>query len=643
MNEEKPSPSSDFQGLIKPPSFLGLRVDRQSLIKHFFTGSAAVTILTLFLIMYSLVSESMGFLPTYQFELKVYRQGGLEFCDYVQKPLTENTALLSKLTRAVNADVATITQKAQQRRDALFLAKGRIEEKTSLQRDAVTEAVEKTDTPPDKLAQARQALNEANARAVSEETFPDIFSAEERRQIAADFSSMQPDAAGPPAILTAMSDEFAAQDRIAKEKYATFLEGVAEFEEAAEPIVELHDSMAEMAKATKEAAVQQHMAEDARAQLTAAAESAKTPEAKAAFIKDAEATSVEPIDFKGKIEPLLAKLPEYEALVPPYVAAVKAAMAKVPQKGETKEATALINQVRKQLPKHLAHAEQSPGQMKAWQWDQPISKVQALTAFLFGGDWITNSSWQDFYGVVPLLTGSLVIAITALVIALPLSVAAAIYTNQFATPREQEIIKPFIEFIQAIPSVVLGFIGISVVGDLIKETSNIPWLQWIPGFPVQERLNMFNAGLLLALMAIPTMFSLAEDAIQNVPRAFSEASEALGATKLQTVFRVIFPASLSGVFAAMLLGLGRILGETMVVLLVAGNRIAIPNFSDGIGTVFQPAHTLTGIIAQELGEVSKGSSHWQALFMVGILLFAISLLINFVSRKVVKRFQLPKI
>ncbi|WP_075089710.1 phosphate ABC transporter permease subunit PstC [Verrucomicrobium spinosum] len=281
--------------------------------------------------------------------------------------------------------------------------------------------------------------------------------------------------------------------------------------------------------------------------------------------------------------------------------------------------------------------------MKAWQWDKPIPMVQALTAFLFGGDWITNSSWQDFYGVVPLLTGSLMIAIIALVIALPLSVAAAIYTNQFASPREQELIKPFIEFIQAIPSVVLGFIGISVVGDLIKETSNVAWLQWIPGFPVQERLNMFNAGLLLALMAIPTMFSLAEDAIQNVPRAFSEASEALGATKLQTVFRVIFPASLSGVFAAMLLGLGRIIGETMVVLLVAGNRIAIPDFSDGIGTVFQPAHTLTGIIAQELGEVSKGSSHWQALFMVGILLFTISLFINFVSRKVVKRFQLPKI
>lgn len=645
MNEEKPSPSpsTDFTGLIKPPTFMGLRIDRQSLIKHFFTGSAAVTILTLFLIMYSLLREGTGFLPTYRFELSVYRQAGLEFCDYIQKPLSENTALLGKLNRAVKADAATISQGAQARRDAALLAKGHIEDKTSLQREALEEALEKEGTPAEKITELRSALTEANKKAVAAEPLPDIFTPEEKQALAADLTGLQPDAEGMPPFIQSLMAKFAELDSQAQEKYATFFEAVEEFEAAAEPIVDLHDELGEMAKATKEAAVQQHMAEDARTQLMAAAQSAKTPEAKANFIKEAEATSVEPIDYKSKIEPILAKLPEYEAMVPPYLAAIKAAMEKVPQKGETPESTALIKEVRKQLPKHIKHTEESPAQMKAWQWDKPIPLTQALTAFLFGGDWITNSSWQDFYGVVPLLTGSLLIALTALVIALPLSVGAAIYTNQFASPREQEIIKPFIEFIQAIPSVVLGFIGISVVGDLIKETSNLPWLQWIPGFPVQERLNMFNAGVLLALMAIPTMFSLAEDAIQNVPRAFSEASEALGATKLQTVFRVIFPASLSGVFAAMLLGLGRIIGETMVVLLVAGNRIAIPNFSDGIGTVFQPAHTLTGIIAQELGEVSKGSSHWQALFMVGILLFAISLFINWVSRKVVKRFQLPKI
>jgi phosphate transport system permease protein len=180
------------------------------------------------------------------------------------------------------------------------------------------------------------------------------------------------------------------------------------------------------------------------------------------------------------------------------------------------------------------------------------------------------------------------------------------------------------------------------VGDLIKEVSGFSWLSWLPGFPIQERLNMFNAGCLLALMAVPTMFSLAEDALNNVPQAYIDASDALGATKLQTVFRVIVPAALSGIAAAILLGLGRVIGETMVVLLVAGNRIAIPDFSSGPGVIFQPAHTLTGIIAQELGEVSRGSAHWQALFMVGIVLFVISLGVNACARAVVRRFELPK-
>ncbi|MEY4485037.1 MAG: phosphate transporter permease subunit PstC, partial [Verrucomicrobiota bacterium] len=494
-----------------------------------------------------------------------------------------------------------------------------------------------------KIAELRKILSEANAAAVASMTYSKLFNAEERKALAADLLALQPDVSEMPPFIQSLMDKFMEQDKAAKEKYATFISALDAFEEAAEPITELHDGMKEQVLKVKDAATQQHMAEDARAQLLAAAATAKTAKEREAFEKDAAQTDISPIDFKTNIESLVAKLPEYELLIPPYKEALSKAMEGIPQKAETREARELIAQVRKSFPRHLQHVDESTKHMRNWQWDKPVPLIRALTAFLFGGDWITNSSWQDFYGVIPLLTGSLLIAITALLVALPLSVAAAIYTNQFASAREQEIIKPCIEFIQAIPSVVLGFIGISVLGDLIKETSNVPWLHWIPGFPVQERLNMFNAGLLLALMAIPTMFSLAEDAIQNVPRAFSEASEALGATKLQTVFRVIFPASISGVFAAMLLGLGRILGETMVVLLVAGNRIAIPDFSDGIGAVFQPAHTLTGIIAQELGEVSRGSAHWQALFMVGILLFLISLLINFLSRKVVKRFQLPKI
>lgn len=660
----EPDATSDPTGsdLIKPPRFMGLRIDRQQVIRAFFSVSAAVTILTLFLIMWSLVTEGPfrlekkfgflpvptlkgGFLDTYRWELSVYRKAGLEFCDHVKKPLTEHETIFSRLKRALGAELNTISKTSRDRRDAAILAKTHVEERAALQREALEEALEKTEpaTPPEKIEELRKAVREATMRSAAAEVLPPLFTDVEKERLLEDLRGLQPDQEDFPPFIQELMAESAKQDGLAREKFASFVSAVDEFEVAADPIIEVHDSMKEIALATKELAVQQHMAEDAVAQLLAAAATAKTPEQKAAFEKDAAQTDTAAIDFKGRIEPLLAKRADYEKLVPAYVDTVKKVMGDMPAKPVTAEARALLAKARKDLPEHIKTVEASLPHMRDWQWDKPIPLMQSLTAFLFGGDWITNSSWQDFYGMLPLLTGSLLISLTALLIALPFSIAAAIYVNQFATLREQEIIKPLIEFIQAIPSVVLGFIGISVVGDLIKSTSEVAWLQWIPGFPVAERLNMFNAGCLLALMAIPTMFSLAEDAINNVPRAFSEASEALGATKIQTVFRVIVPAATSGILAAMLLGLGRIIGETMVVLLVAGNRIAIPDFSDGIGTVFQPAHTLTGIIAQELGEVSRGSPHWQALFMVGIVLFAISLFINWASRLVARKFQLPKI
>jgi phosphate transport system permease protein len=141
-------------------------------------------------------------------------------------------------------------------------------------------------------------------------------------------------------------------------------------------------------------------------------------------------------------------------------------------------------------------------------------------------------------------------------------------------------------------------------------------------------------------MAVPTIFSLAEDAINNVPRSFKEASLALGATRLQTIIRIIVPAALSGIMAAILLGFGRVVGETMVVLLCAGNRIQIPDLSAGVGVIFQPVHTMTGIIAQEVGEVAVNSIHYRALFMVGVVLFLISLLINWLAQKIVRRYRI---
>jgi phosphate transport system permease protein len=231
------------------------------------------------------------------------------------------------------------------------------------------------------------------------------------------------------------------------------------------------------------------------------------------------------------------------------------------------------------------------------------------------------------------------ISIVALIIAIPSGIGAAVYVNQFASSREQALVKPVIEFIQAIPSVVLGFIGILVFGTVLRDISMLDSLQWIPGFPIEERLNIFTAGCLLALMSIPTIFSLAEDAINNVPSAYAEASEALGASRVQTTFRVVIPAAFSGILAAVLLGFGRVIGETMVVLLVAGNRIKIPDFTSGLGTFFQPAHTLTGIIAQELGEVPLGSVHYRALFVVGILLFTVVLAINATAHRFVNKMK----
>jgi phosphate transport system permease protein len=278
--------------------------------------------------------------------------------------------------------------------------------------------------------------------------------------------------------------------------------------------------------------------------------------------------------------------------------------------------------------------------LRTWSPDRPVPWYRCVSSFLFGREWITASFWQDWYGIIPLLVGSLMVAAVALIIAVPLGVASAIYVSEVASPNEKKFIKPYIEFFSAIPSVVLGFFGIAVVGEAVRAASHSSWFSWISFFPISERLNVFTAGSLLALMAVPTIFTLSEDALRNVPRGFKEASYALGANRLQTIARVLVPASLSGIVSAILLGLGRVIGETMVVLLCAGNRIAIPDFTQGLGAFFQPVHTMTGIIAQEMGEVVRGSVHYRALFMVGLVLFTITLGINYLAQKLVTRYRM---
>lgn len=289
---------------------------------------------------------------------------------------------------------------------------------------------------------------------------------------------------------------------------------------------------------------------------------------------------------------------------------------------------------------YLAGLPAASEKLRTWSPDAPVPWYRSISSFLFGREWVTASFWQDWYGIVPLLVGSVMVSIVALLIAVPLGVASAIYVSEVASIHEKRLIKPYIEFISAIPSVVLGFFGIAVVGQAIRAASQSSLLKWVSFFPISERLNIFTAGCLLAFMAVPTIFTLAEDALRNVPRGFKEASYALGANRLQTIARVIVPASLSGIVSAILLGLGRVIGETMVVLLCAGNRIAIPDFTQGIGAIFQPVHTMTGIIAQEMGEVVRGSTHYRALFMVGLVLFTITLGINYLAQKFVARFRM---
>jgi phosphate transport system permease protein len=278
--------------------------------------------------------------------------------------------------------------------------------------------------------------------------------------------------------------------------------------------------------------------------------------------------------------------------------------------------------------------------LREWSPDTPIPWYRSISSFLFGREWVTASFWQDWYGIIPLLVGSVLVSIVALVIAVPLGVSSAIYVSEIASRPERRLIKPYIEFISAIPSVVLGFFGIAVVGQAIRAASQSSFFQWVSFFPISERLNIFTAGCLLAFMAVPTIFTLSEDALRNVPRGFKEASYALGANRLQTIGRVLVPASLSGIVSAILLGLGRVIGETIVVLLCAGNRIAIPDFTQGLGAMFQPVHTMTGIIAQEMGEVVRGSTHYRALFMVGLVLFTITLGINWLAQRFVARFRM---
>ncbi len=230
---------------------------------------------------------------------------------------------------------------------------------------------------------------------------------------------------------------------------------------------------------------------------------------------------------------------------------------------------------------------------------------------------------EGYFGLLPLLGGSLLVTLGAALIAVPFGLATAIYIAEVAPRGVRDVLKPLVEVLGGLPSVLLGFLGILVVAPLLRVALDLP-----------TGLTAFTGGLLLGGIAIPTIVSVAEDALDSVPRTYREAALAMGATEWQTIWRVTLPAARSGVLTAVMLGVGRALGETMTVMMVTGNAPVLPT---GLGSLFKPARTMTATIAAEMGEVANGSVHYHALFLIGIVLFLISLAVNMAAASVVFR------
>ena len=253
-----------------------------------------------------------------------------------------------------------------------------------------------------------------------------------------------------------------------------------------------------------------------------------------------------------------------------------------------------------------------------------VKKIEAgnvnLLQYFLGHEWIPTATPSPQFGVLPLILGTLLVSFAAILIALPLGLGVAIFMSELAGERFRKALKPAIELLAGIPSVVYGFFGLVILVPLVQKTLNLT---------VGE--TAFTGSLILAVMALPTIITVAEDAMRNTPLSMREASLALGASHWQTIYRVIIPYSLSGISAAVVLGIGRAIGETMAVLMVTGNAAVMPR------SLFEPIRTIPATIAAELGEVPSGGAHYQALFLLGCILFIITLIVSITAEVLSKQ------
>lgn len=242
-----------------------------------------------------------------------------------------------------------------------------------------------------------------------------------------------------------------------------------------------------------------------------------------------------------------------------------------------------------------------------------------LVEFFTSPNWQPSSEVRLQFGILALLAGTVSVTALAMILAVPLGLGAAIYISEFCQGRLKEVLKILIELLAAIPSIVWGFIGYMVLGPVI--------IQWT-GAPVG--VNLLNGGIILALMSVPIIVSVGEDALKAVPDSYREAALSLGASRWEIVYRVLFPAAKNGLLAAVLLGVGRAIGETMAVLMATGHAVQIPY------SLLDPIRTLTATIAAELGETVAGGEHYRVLFVIGLVLFAVTFLVNLTADLVVK-------
>jgi phosphate transport system permease protein len=251
----------------------------------------------------------------------------------------------------------------------------------------------------------------------------------------------------------------------------------------------------------------------------------------------------------------------------------------------------------------------------------PIFKKITVFQFVFGKFWYPTSSPPDF-GIYPLIVASIAVTLVSAMISIPLGVMTAVYLAELAHKRVAEIIKPIVELLAALPSVVIGFFGMVVVAPILQNTFNIA-----------TGLNLFNAALMLSFMSVPTICSLSEDAIYSVPVALKEGSLALGATHWETLIRVILPSSISGISTAIILGMSRAIGETMVVLMVAGGAAMVPT------SLMDPVRPMPASIAAEMAEAPFRGDHYYALFATGIVLFLFTLLFNIFADHIAHKYR----